>query len=208
VEGKAIAAESHQYYVVNKPVGVVSTAHDPEGRPKVTDLVSSEARLYPVGRLDAATSGLVVLTNDGGLANRLMHPRYRVDKTYRARVQGTVAESALAKLRSGIELREGRTAPAEAGLLAREGDSTVLELAIHEGRKHQVRRMCEAVGHPVESLRRIGYGPLRLGELGPGEARRLEPEEVERLRDVGRSTPATAPDVHPAGGHSDPRKAE
>jgi 23S rRNA pseudouridine2605 synthase len=185
VEGRPIGRERHEYYLVNKPVGVVSTAHDPEGRRKVTDLVPSAARLYPVGRLDADTSGLILVTNDGELANRLMHPSFEVGKTYRARVQGAVAETALERLRSGVMLEDGPTAPASASVLARRARDTVLELTIHEGRKRQLRRMCEAVGNPVIELERTRFGPLELGALSRGDFRPLDPEEVELLRRSG-----------------------
>jgi 23S rRNA pseudouridine2605 synthase len=171
--------------MLNKPVGVVSTAHDPQGRPKVTDLVSSAARLYPVGRLDADTSGLILVTNDGALANRLMHPSFEVEKAYRALVEGSVPDEALGRLGSGVELEDGPTAPAKARVVRRAGAETVLEIVIHEGRKRQVRRMCRAVGHPVKELERVRYGPLTLGELGRGESRRLSPAEIERLKGLG-----------------------
>jgi 23S rRNA pseudouridine2605 synthase len=185
VDGRPIGRERHEYYLVNKPVGVVSTAHDPEGRRKVTDLVPSAARLYPVGRLDADTSGLILVTNDGELANRLMHPSFEVGKTYRARVQGAVAEAVLERLRSGVMLEDGPTAPASASVLDRRGRDTVLELTIHEGRKRQLRRMCEAVGNPVIELERTRFGPLELGALSRGDFRPLDPEEVELLRRSG-----------------------
>jgi 23S rRNA pseudouridine2605 synthase len=166
-------------YLLNKPAGVVSTAHDTHGRPTVVDLVPSEIRLYPVGRLDADTTGLILLTNDGELANRLTHPRYEVPRTYRATVgRPPVRTAALRALRAGVELEDGRTAPARVRALA----PNVLEITIHEGRKRQVRRMCEAVGHPVKQLERVAFGPLRLGDLKPGQHRRLPPGAVERLR--------------------------
>jgi 23S rRNA pseudouridine2605 synthase len=161
----------------------VSTARDPQGRPTVTSLVTSERRLYPVGRLDADTTGLILLTNDGELANRLTHPRYEVPKTYVARVAPErVAERSLRALRSGVELDDGITAPARVRLV-RPG---VVEIEIHEGRKRQVRRMLEAVGHRVVALERVAFGPLRLASLGAGESRRLSGAEVERLRAAAR----------------------
>jgi 23S rRNA pseudouridine2605 synthase len=187
VDGRAVSPEAREYYMLNKPLGVVSTAHDPEGRRKVTDLVRSGSRLYPVGRLDVDTTGLILLTNDGELANRLMHPRYEVQKAYRARVEGAVSDEALHRLRSGIELEEGRTSPAEVTVLERGRDSTLVELVIHEGRNRQVRRMCDAVGHPVVELERTRYGPLTLGDLEQGRVRGLEPGEVERLVSRSRS---------------------
>ena len=184
VDGSAVSPEPREVWAVNKPAGVVSTASDTHGRPIVTDLAASERRLYPVGRLDAATTGLILLTNDGELANQLTHPRYGVERIYRARVAaGPVPEAALRQLRTGVELEDGRTSPARVRQVA----PGVLELTIAEGRKRQVRRMCEAVGHPVEQLERVAFGPLRLGSLEPGEARRLSAAEVERLRKAAES---------------------
>jgi 23S rRNA pseudouridine2605 synthase len=173
-------AEPRFVYAVNKPVGVVSTARDTHRRPTVVGLVPAGGlRLYPVGRLDADSSGLILLTNDGELANRLTHPRYEVPKVYRVSVRGgPVGADALARLRSGVELEDGRTAPARVRRLG----PAELEITIHEGRNRQVRRMCDAVGHPVVELCRTGFGPLRLGALAPGGHRRLRPAEVERLR--------------------------
>lgn len=165
-------------YAVHKPKGVVSTARDTHGRPTVVELVDSDRRLYPVGRLDADTTGLILLTDDGELANRLTHPRYGVPKTYRATVaRPPVREPALRRLREGVELDDGRTAPARVRRLAPDR----IELVLREGRKRQVRRMCEAVGHPVLALQRVALGPLRL-DLPEGAARRLTRAEVERLR--------------------------
>jgi 23S rRNA pseudouridine2605 synthase len=178
-----VAPEALEVHVLNKPGGVVSTARDTHGRPTVIQLVKTSKRLYPVGRLDADTTGLILLTNDGELANRLMHPRYEVPRTYRARVErAPVPEVALRKLRQGVELEDGVTAPAK----VRQVQSGLLELTIHEGRKRQVRRMCEAVGHPVVELTRTAFGPLRLGELPPGRHRRLTAAEIERLRSFAR----------------------
>lgn len=165
-------------YAVNKPAGVVSTARDPQGRPTVVQLLDSPTRLYPVGRLDIDTTGLILLTNDGRLAHRLTHPRFEVPKTYRAIVRhGPVREAALRALRVGIELEDGPTAPAR---VRRVGADT-LEITIHEGRKRQVRRMCEAIGHPVTALERVSIGDLGLGRLKPGAHRRLSDDEVARL---------------------------
>jgi 23S rRNA pseudouridine2605 synthase len=180
VDGKRVQAEGHAklVYLLNKPVGVVSTARDTHGRDTVVSLVPSRERLYPVGRLDADTTGLILLTNDGDLAHRLTHPSFEVPRTYRARVaHPPVKETALSALRAGIELEDGPTAPAK----VRRVTADTLELTIHEGRKRQVKRMCEAVGHPVKELRRIAFGPLRLGGLEPGEHRPLTPAEIERL---------------------------
>jgi 23S rRNA pseudouridine2605 synthase len=184
VEGKEIGgAERRVVYALNKPRGVVSTASDTHGRPTVTGLIDAPGlRLYPVGRLDADSSGLILLTNDGELANHLTHPRYEVPKIYRVRVGGgPVGRQALAQLREGVELEDGRTGPAQVRSL---GDGT-LELTIAEGRNRQVRRMCEAVGHPVRELTRIAFGSLRLGALATGASRRLNATEIARLRSAG-----------------------
>ena len=178
VDGERVAPEPTEVHMLNKPAGVVSTASDTHGRTTVTDLIRSNRRLYPVGRLDADTTGLILLTNDGELANRLTHPRYGVPRTYRARVEGSPGEDALRRLREGLELDDGLTAPAK----ARRVRSNEIELTIREGRKRQVKRMCEAVGHPVRELERVAFGPLRLGGLDRGEHRRLTAAEVERLR--------------------------
>ncbi len=183
VDGQPVdGPEPHVVYVLHKPAGVVSTANDTHGRRTVVEVLGvGSSRLYPVGRLDVDTTGLLLLTNDGELANLLMHPRFQVSKTYRATVAGApVARSALRALAQGVELEDGTTAPAEVRLT----EPNVIELVIHEGRKRQVRRMCEAVGHRVLALERVAYGPLVLGALGPGEHRRLEEGEVERLRAV------------------------
>jgi 23S rRNA pseudouridine2605 synthase len=185
VDGEPLAAAPAEraVYAVHKPAGVVSTARDTHGRPTVVELVPSAARLYPVGRLDADTTGLILLTDDGELAHRLTHPRFEVPKTYVARVGGgPVSDGALRALREGVELDDGRTAPARVRRLRPD----LLELGIHEGRKRQVRRMCEAVGHPVRSLRRVAFGPLVLGDLRQGAHRRLTAAEVQRLRDAPR----------------------
>jgi 23S rRNA pseudouridine2605 synthase len=165
---------------LNKPKGVVSTAKDTHGRPTVVALVGAKRRLYPVGRLDADTTGLILLTDDGELANRLTHPRYGVPKTYRASVaKAPIKEEALEQLRMGVELDDGRTAPAEAKRIAPDK----IELTIREGRKRQVRRMLDAVGHPVKSLQRVQFGPLKL-DLGEGAFRQLTKAEIERLRNA------------------------
>jgi 23S rRNA pseudouridine2605 synthase len=181
VDGRPVAPEPREVHVLNKPAGVVSTAEDTHGRPIVTELVPSDLRLYPVGRLDADTSGLILLTNDGELANLLAHPRYEVEKTYLARVDpGEISEAALRSLREGVDLEDGRTAPAHVRRI-RKG---LIEIRLREGRKRQVRRMCEAVGHRVLELERVAFGPLRLEGLRPGEHRPLTPGEVEQLRGI------------------------
>ena len=176
VDGKRIAREDRVVYMLNKPKGVVSTASDTHGRPTVVALIPSDRRLYPVGRLDADTTGLILLTNDGELANRLTHPRYEVPKTYIATVQGQPGPAALQRLREGVELEDGMTSPADVRRV-RAG----VELTIHEGRKRQVRRMLEAVGHPVRELRRKAIGDLELGELEEGAYRELSAAEVDAL---------------------------
>ena len=184
VDGELVAAvEGRVVYALHKPVGVVSTARDPQRRRTVADLVQSDRRVYPVGRLDADTSGLILMTDDGELANLLTHPRYEVPKAYRAVVGNVpVSEPALRALREGVELDDGLTAPARVRRVAPD----VLELTIHEGRNRQVRRMCEAIGHPVRSLERVRFGPLVLGELETGQHRRLTPAEVDSLRSAAR----------------------
>ena len=183
VDGKPVQPVArHVVYLVHKPAGVVSTARDPQGRPTVVDLVGGSERLYPVGRLDYDTTGLILVTNDGELAHRLTHPRFEVPRTYRARIANApINEPALRALRDGVELEDGPTAPAKVRRVS--GDR--VELTIHEGRKRQVRRMLEAVGHPVRELQRVAFGPLRLGGLEPGEHRALSPAEIERLRSLG-----------------------
>ena len=166
------------YYLLNKPNGVVTTARDPEGRPTVIDLLPLEPRVFPVGRLDADTEGLLVLTNDGDLTHHLTHPSFGVEKEYLAQVEGRPSPAALRRLREGVELDDGMTAPAK----VRRVSSDTLELTIHEGRNRQIKRMCEAVGHRVVALRRTRFGPLALGDLEPGASRRLSAAEIERLR--------------------------
>jgi 23S rRNA pseudouridine2605 synthase len=185
VDGKPVTQPDQRVvYAVNKPAGVVSTARDPQGRPTVVSLVPHAARLYPVGRLDADTTGLILLTNDGQLAHRLTHPSFEVPKTYRATVsRPPVGRAALRALREGVELEDGRSAPATVRRLAPD----VLELTIHEGRKRQVRRMCQAVGHPVTDLQRVAFGTLRLGRLAPRAYRLLNAEEVAALAGAGRA---------------------
>ncbi len=177
--GELAGAEKREVVMLNKPPGVVSTARDPGGRPTVVGMVASKRRLYPVGRLDADATGLLLLTNDGELANRLIHPRYEVPKTYEVTLRrGPVRAAAVRTLREGVTLEDGRTAPARVRRLAPDR----LEIVIHEGRKRQVRRMCEAVGHRVAALRRTAFGPLRLGALGEGDWRPLTAEELAALR--------------------------
>ena len=180
VDGQPVSLERrHVVYAVHKPAGYVSTVRDPQGRPTVVSLVPSRERLYPVGRLDADTTGLILLTNDGDLAHRLTHPSFEVPRVYRAQVaRGPVRDPAIRALRAGVDLDDGRTAPAKVRRLAADR----LELTIHEGRKRQVRRMCDAVGHPVVRLARVAFGPLGLGDLEVGKHRRLSRAEVDRLK--------------------------
>ena len=178
VDGRPVAKQRLAYVLLNKPAGVVTTARDPQGRPTVVDLVGHETRVVPVGRLDADTTGALLLTNDGPLAHRLAHPRYGVEKVYEVEVDGDPGEDALRRLCEGIELEGGRTAPAKARRLG----PRRIELTLHEGRNRQVKRMCEAVGHPVRRLHRSRYAGLDLSGLEHGEWRALSPEEVATLR--------------------------
>lgn len=184
VDGRILTPPEELVYIaLHKPRGYVTTVHDPQGRPTVMDLVQDAgARVYPVGRLDADSEGLLLLTSDGRLAHRLMHPRYGVEKRYRVTVQGTVSDEALQMLAEGVPLEDGMTAPARVRLLARGGRRSVLEITLSEGRKRQVRRMCRHVGHPVVRLVRTAVGPVELGALPPGACRRLTDAEVARLR--------------------------
>jgi 23S rRNA pseudouridine2605 synthase len=180
------AAPGHRYLLINKPAGWLVTARDPGGRPTVFQLigaVATERRLFAVGRLDMDTRGLLLLTDDGVVANRLAHPRQGVEKEYVALVSGRPGEDVLARLRAGVDLEDGRTAPARVVLSGMtRGGLTEIRVVIHEGRNRQVRRMLEAVGHPVRDLRRTGFGPLRLGRLKEGDWRRLRPPEVAALQ--------------------------
>ncbi len=178
LDGRRLEPQRLAYVLLHKPPGVVTTARDPQGRRTVVDLVRHEARVVPVGRLDADTTGALLLTNDGELAHRLAHPRYEAEKVYEAEVEGEPSDQALAALADGLELEDGRTAPAQVRRLA----PSHVELAIHEGRKHQVKRMLEAVGHPVRRLHRSRYAGLTLEGLGPGEWRELTDDEVAGLR--------------------------
>ncbi|MGD9496836.1 MAG: pseudouridine synthase [Armatimonadota bacterium] len=176
--------ERHVYLMLNKPPGYVTTRDDPQGRPTVMELIPEElrARVFPVGRLDQDTSGLLLLTDDGELAQRLTHPSHHVPKQYLADLEGTPSESALRRLRAGVELDDGRTQPAEVILVATGGGESRLRITISEGRNRQVRRMCAAIGHPVRRLKRVSVGPLHLGELSLGEVRELSRGQVQALR--------------------------
>src|SRR6187431_712021 len=183
VDGAEVGPEPLTYVLLHKPAGVVTTARDPHGRPTVVGLVGHERRVVPVGRLDADTTGVLLLTNDGPLAHRLMHPRYEVDKVYEVDVEGEPSDEALASLVEGVDLEDGRTAPAEVRRL----EPSRLEVTIHEGRKHQVKRMLEAVGHPVTRLHRRLYAGISADDLEAGVWRELTRDEVERLRSVASS---------------------
>jgi 23S rRNA pseudouridine2605 synthase len=182
VDGARVERQRLSYVLLHKPAGVVTTVRDPQGRRTVVGLVPREPRVVPVGRLDVDTTGALLLTNDGDLAHRLAHPRYGVPKVYEADVVGSPSADALARLRDGVELEDGVTAPAQVRALARGDRSTRLELTLHEGRKRQVRRMCEAVGHPVRGLRRVRYAGLDVEGLEPGEWRELTSGEVAALK--------------------------
>ena len=182
LDGAPVAPDAHAYILLNKPKDVVTTVRDTHGRRTVIDLVGADLRLFPVGRLDAETTGLLLLTNDGELAARLMHPRHGVEKTYEATVVGAVSEETARRLAEGVDLDGRRTAPARVRVLRASGRQSVVEIVLHEGRKRQVRRMCEAVGHHVLGLHRSAYGGLRLGAMKAGASRPLLPAEVELLR--------------------------
>ncbi len=183
LDGKPVRPKTEKIYILlNKPSGYMTTLRDPEGRPVVTDLLKGVGeRVYPVGRLDYNTEGLLLLTNDGDWANRLMHPRHEVEKEYLVKVRGRVSPEQLKRLAGGVELDEGSTAPARVKVVHESERNSRLSITIHEGRYRQVRRMCEAVSLSVASLKRIRYGFLDLGDLKPGEFRRLAPQEVQRL---------------------------
>lgn len=169
------------HYLLNKPEGVVSTADDPEGRTTVVDLVDVEERVWPVGRLDIGSEGAIILTNDGDLTLRLTHPRYHVPRTYLAQVQGSVGLKVVGRLTRGVELEDGPARALSAGLVERVSGGSLVEITIAEGRNRQVRRMFEALGHPVTRLVRRAIGPLELGRLKPGDFRRLSPVEIQSL---------------------------
>jgi len=187
VDGSTVPLRTElAYYLLNKPAGVVATASDPEGRATVLDLVDVERRVWPVGRLDIDSEGALIITNDGDLTNGLTHPRYEVPKVYIAEVEGHVGHRALARLARGVDLEDGRTKPAEASVVERRAGATLVRLTITEGRNRQVRRMAEAVGHPVKRLVRVAIGPLQVGRLKPGTYRKLSPAEVRSLyRTIG-----------------------
>jgi 23S rRNA pseudouridine2605 synthase len=187
VDGKPVETVSERVvYAVNKPPGVVSTARDPQRRPTIVSLVPMQLRLYPVGRLDIDSSGLILMTNDGELAYRLTHPKFEVEKTYRVVLaRPPVRDRALRSLRAGVQLEDGLTAPARVRRVA----ADTIEITIHEGRNRQVKRMCEHVGHRVRQLERVQFGPLALGDLKPGAFRRLAEPELQALQQAGTAAP-------------------
>ncbi len=182
VDGDLLARPRHVYYLVNKPVGVVSTNRDPEGRARVVDLVPSETRLFTIGRLDRSSEGMIILTNDGELTNQLTHPRYGIPKTYRAKVVGALSAETIEQLGQGIHLAEGLARVASLHVRARDARGSELEIVLTEGRNREIRRILAKVGHKVQQLRRIAIGPIRLGKLAPGEYRLLSFDEVRQLR--------------------------
>jgi len=182
-DGRIISREEKVYILLNKPAGYISSVFDPQGRPTVMELLKDiKLRVYPVGRLDFDTEGLLLLSNDGDFTNLMIHPRYEINKTYQALVKGKPDKKSLQILQEGIQLEDGITAPARVNILKTFQDRTLLEIEIHEGRKRQVKRMCLAVGHPVISLKRTTFGSLKLQGVAPGKYRFLTPSEVNRLK--------------------------
>lgn len=190
LDGSPVWPEQLEYHLLNKPTEVIATVSDPGGHTTVVDLVASAARLFPVGRLDQNTTGLIILTNDGPLAHSLMHPSFQVDKVYKAEVEGEVTEPELDRLRRGIELEDGKTSPAQALLMGRRPGGSYVEVVLHEGHKRQVRRMFEAIGHPVWKLHRKRYAMLTDAGLASGESRPLKQKEVEALRKLAKGEPS------------------
>ncbi|PAE95682.1 pseudouridine synthase [Shouchella clausii] len=192
VDGVPLDKEEPVYHLLYKPTGVVSTSNDEKGRKVVTDFIESEQRIYPIGRLDYDTSGLLLLTNDGEFAHLLMHPRYKIEKEYIAKVKGIPERKRIKELETGIVLEDGKTAPAKAKVLSidKKKQTAIVRLIIHEGKNRQVRRMFEAIGHPVVKLKRERYGFLTLGHLHPGESRQLKPIEVKQLKELAVTKPS------------------
>lgn len=183
VDGRRLPGpEPKQYVLMNKPRGVLTSRHDPHGRPVVTDLLPAQARLYPVGRLDVDVEGALLLTNDGALTHRLLHPRYGLGRVYEAEVDGALSRADLARWRRGVTLEDGPARPRAVELLAAGPRASRVRLTFSEGRKHEIKRFCQALGHPVRSLRRIAFGPIALGTLRPGAWRHLGAREVQALR--------------------------
>ncbi|MDD3365315.1 MAG: pseudouridine synthase [Syntrophomonas sp.] len=185
LDGKIVGAEQQVYILLNKPPGYISAVNDPWGRPTVLELAGDiKERIYPVGRLDYDTEGLLLLTNDGQFTNLMIHPRYNIDKKYEACVRGSIKDNELKRLRDGVDLEDGMTAPAGIRLISRDDRASIIELLIHEGRKRQVKRMCGAVGHSVISLKRVAFAFLTLEGVEIGEYRNLQKAEVRRLQDI------------------------
>jgi 23S rRNA pseudouridine2605 synthase len=184
LDERVLQLENYAYVLLNKPGGTITTASDPQGRPTVTELVERPERLFPVGRLDADTTGAILLTNDGELAHRLAHPSFGVEKAYLATVVGVPDARALSMLASGVDLDDGTTSPAQARVVRQSAGDSVVELILHEGRKHQVKRMLAAVGHPVKGLERARYAMLTVKGLAPAEWRDLTSDEVDQLRRI------------------------
>lgn len=185
MDGNEIKLESKRVYILlNKPVGYVTTAKDQFGRKTVMDLIKTEYRVYPVGRLDYDTSGLLILTNDGQFANKLMHPKFKIDKTYIAEVQGIITNEELNRLRHGVIIDDVKTSPAKVEVIKEGGNSATLKIIIHEGRNRQVRKMCEAVGHKVKALQRISLGNISLGKLKLGQWRNMSISEIDYLKNL------------------------
>lgn len=183
VDGAAVKPEKNKYYIMlNKPAGVLSSVKDDRGRECVVNLIEGvNARLYPVGRLDYDTTGLLLLTNDGDFMQRVTHPSFEIWKTYEAVVKGTPNETDVKKFAEGLQLEDGKTLPAVLDVVGYKGNNAIVEVSIREGRNRQVRRMLERIGHPVNSLKRISFGTLELGDLRPGKWRHVRPEEIARL---------------------------
>lgn len=179
---KITQEEELVYYIINKPKGVISTSEDEFGRKSVVDLVKTPFRVYPVGRLDENSTGLVLLTNDGELSHRLIHPKYHVPKTYYLTIQGDIEDAVLEKFRNGVRLKEGITAPAQARVLNNAYNRVLIEVVIHEGRYHQIRRMCAILGLQLQALKRVSIGPIELGDLTEGKSRELTSHEIELLK--------------------------
>ena len=193
LDGRAIVPVAHRYLVVHKPLGVVTTMHDPQGRRTIADLVpENQPRIVPVGRLDYDSSGVVLLTNDGDLAHRLMHPRYGVEKTYRVRVKGHLAPHDVATVGAGASLGDERAAPAKLRVLARAGGYSEIDITVHEGRNREVRRIFEGLGHEVVALVRLRFGPIALGSLAPGGVREPTQRELSALLQHKGSNPASS----------------
>ncbi|MBO8170641.1 MAG: rRNA pseudouridine synthase [Bacillaceae bacterium] len=200
VNGKQIQLEQKSYILLYKPVGVITSVRDPRGRKTVIDLIGSvQERVYPVGRLDYDTSGLLLLTNDGELAYRITHPRYELDKVYQVTVKGIPHIKTIERLKNGVELEDGVTAPAKVRILSKDVQKgqALLEMTIHEGRNRQIRRMCKAVGHPVKKLKRVQIAFLTLDGLKPGEYRHLEKKEVTELKKMVGSGSVTQSSKNP-----------